>query len=58
MNAVTSVDLYVAVVVNPRYTESNHALRLGHSLDQGFALEFRMTVYDGLDRFKYFFHCL
>ena len=49
LNAVTSVELDIAIVVDPRNTESKHALRLGHSLDQAFTLELGMTVYDGLD---------
>ena len=48
--AVTSVNLYFAVVINPRYAEHNNALRLNKTLDNCVLFIFRMFLNDGLER--------
>src|SRR4029077_11061195 len=58
LNAESSVDLNVALVVEPRHAEHDHALGLDNSFEQTRRLilgEFRQ---DQPERIKYFLYCL
>ena len=44
LNTITDVHMYFTIVVNPRHTERNNALRLNETLDELSLLEFGMLV--------------
>ena len=56
--AVTSVYLYVAVIVNPCHTECEHAVGDAESLDKVVCLELGVLVVLLFNRVKHLLHCL
>jgi len=56
--AVTEVGLYFALVVNPRYAESEDTVRLDDTFNDFGLLKFGMLVVNLFDRFEDFAYCL
>ena len=49
LDAVAAVHLDLALVIDPRHTEGDDALRLDQTLDEGGLLVLGMLLHDGLD---------
>ena len=58
LNTIAEVSLNLAVIVNPRYAESEDAVGLYHTLNDLCLLKFGMLVINLLDRLQYLAYCL
>ena len=54
LNSVAKVDMDFALVVNPRNTERDNALRLNETLDKFCFFKLRVLVVNVLDRKQHF----
>ena len=59
LNTVTAVDMNLAIVIDPRYTETDLALRIDEALQKRvMAVLFFVRIDRGTKRIQYFFYCL
>ena len=54
LNTISTVNLDLALIIYPRNTEHNDALRLNNALEKACLLKLRMSIKGRLDRFKNF----